>query len=267
MIGALPMYDFPELGEATDALWRSWRRAAMARGLEVDAERTRPSGDLLEHWRRTDVLLTQTCGYPYRAALAGSVAVVGTFDYDTGDPGVDPGRYRSVLVTRAGQGPEVLADGVSVAVNGLESLSGCVSLGAALAAAGVGRVGHVVLTGAHADSVVAVASGRADLASIDAVSWRIFETVRPAAVAGLVTVGHGPVVPCLPLVTAQRPAVDRLRAALADAVGDLTRSDPAALGLLRIRGFVPLEGPEYDVTLDLARTAAAVLPVELLPAC
>jgi hypothetical protein len=68
-------------------------------------------------------------------------------------------------------------------------------------------------------------------------------------------------------VTAQRPAVDRLRAALADAVGDLTRSDPAALGLLRIRGFVPLEGPEYDVTLDLARTAAAVLPVELLPAC
>lgn len=286
MIASLPMYDFPELSGATDALWNAWRRAAAAHGIDAPELRTRPSGMLLDHWSDPRVLLSQSCGYPFRAALAATVRVVGTFDYDTGGtpatdtggtpatdtasgaaggPTIGPGRYRSVLVTRPGLEDAVLADGVRVAINGWESMSGCVSLGVALVGAGVGRIGEALVTGAHADSVVAVAEGRAELASIDGVSWRLFQTLRPAAVAGLVVIGHGPVVPCLPLVTAFPDAVAALRASLGDAVATLAADEPWALAALRIRGFVPLEVSDYDLTLDLARTAARVLPVDLLP--
>ncbi len=266
MIAALPMYDFPEVVTATDALFSAWRAAAARHGIDAPAVRDLATGSLLDHWRDPAVLLTQACGYPYRAALAGTVVVVGTFDYDAGLVGVPAGHYRSVLVTRAGLGPAVIADGVAVAINSLESLSGCVSLGATLAEMGITHVGPIVETGAHARSVEAVADGRADLASIDAVSWALLGDVRPHAVAGLEVIAQGPVVPSLPLVTPRAELVAPLRASLADALADLAERAPEVLTALRIRRFVPLDGGAYDHTLVLARAAARLLPVDLLPA-
>ena len=52
MIVSLPMYDLPEVAPATEAWWRAIRGALLAEGLPAPADRTRPEGDLMAHWRR-----------------------------------------------------------------------------------------------------------------------------------------------------------------------------------------------------------------------
>ncbi|MGZ4726005.1 MAG: phosphate ABC transporter substrate-binding protein, partial [Ilumatobacteraceae bacterium] len=90
--------------------------------------------------------------------------------------------------------------------------------------------------------------GRADLASIDAVSWaHLGET-------GLTVVAHGPRVPCLPLVTsASMPigVVDDLRRAFDAAVSSPAMADTCAA--LRIRGFVSRRLADYEGLSTLAQ--------------
>jgi len=134
--------------------------------------------------------------------------------------------------------------GRPVAVNGYDSLSGWVSLRAA-----VDPLGPVLVTGAHVHSVAAVGDGRADLACIDGVTWRLLQRYRPGAVAGLAVVGHGPRIPCLPLVThlTLGPGVDTLRAALAGITDDT----------LGITGFVPLDAGAYGLVRELHAASVA----------
>lgn len=162
------------------------------------------------------------------------MAVVGAFTY-AGVSTADA-RYRSVLVVRADDAEAPLG-ARRVAVNGYDSLSGWVSLRAV-----VHPLGPVLVTGAHARSVEAVQHGDADLACIDAVTWALLQRYRPAAVAGLAVVGHGPEIPCLPLITARPHDVEPLRTALADA-----RSEA-----LLIDGFRPLDTSDYEPVRLLA---------------
>ena len=183
----------------------------------------------------------QTCGWPLITELAGGVRVVGTFDCDV-DGAVD-GTYYSVLVSRR---PEPLDDllrrpDLVVAANSADSLSGWISLQSAAAGRGVRLdADAVVWTGSHASSVDAVREGRADLAAIDSVSWTHLDTT------GLSVVGHGPQIPCLPLVTSSRStdaAVAELRHGFAAAVGDPSMATTCAS--LRIRGYVDRELADY----------------------
>ena len=262
MIASLPMYDFEELTESTDQLWSAVARQLRARGLPAPFVLTRPATDLLGHWRRTDTVLTQACGYPYRAWLKDTLAVVGTFSYGAAAP---RGQYRSVVIARRDD-ERSLSDlaGSRVAANGSDSLTGWVSLGAALAEAGVTRIGSITITGAHAKSVAAVGSGAADVAAIDAVTWAILSRRRPTLTAGLRVVGAGPLIACPPLLTACRDHVEAVREAVRDA---LDVAPPEALAALGIDGFVPLDQPAYDNTLQLAERAATVLaaPSESAP--
>jgi ABC-type phosphate/phosphonate transport system substrate-binding protein len=123
-------------------------------------------------------------------------------------------------------------------VNGYDSLSGWVSLTAA-----VQTLGPVLVTGAHVHSVAAVAAGRADLACIDGVTWLLLQRYRPAAVATLAVVGRGPLIPCLPLVThlTLGPGVAALRGALAGLTDET----------LGIDGFVPLDADAYGLVRQL----------------
>jgi ABC-type phosphate/phosphonate transport system substrate-binding protein len=107
----------------------------------------------------------------------------------------------------------------------------------------------VLVTGAHVHSVAAVADRRADLACIDGVTWRLLQRHRPAAVAPLAVVGHGPLIPCLPLVThrTRGPGVAALREALAGLTDDV----------LCIDGFVPLDAGAYRLVRELQPTSVA----------
>lgn len=234
-VASLAMYPFAAVRAATDELW-SAVRAHLDWGPEaLDWTVLTP-----EVWHHPQLLVAQACGWPLVTELADTVSVVGTFDYDI--PGAGHGRYRSVLVARA---PVTLDElraqpKLVAAVNSFDSLSGWVSLQHAW-----GARPPALETGAHLESVRAVAEGRADLASIDAVTWALLTTHEPALASGLHVVGDGPEVPCLPLVTGWRNTqrVPALRAAFAAAVA-APELQPA-LAQLRIRGFVDLRLTDY----------------------
>lgn len=239
MIASLPMYDWPEERAAVDALWAAIRDALRDRG--VDA----PDGPdrritLWNAWLHADLLLSQTCSLPYRTRLHGQVTLLGAFDLTL--PGCPPGYYRSHLVSRADRadGLADLAAGV-FALNGFDSQSGWAAAATHAAARGL-AFARFLHTGSHRDSARAVAGGRADLACIDAVTWRLVERHDPDVAERLRIVDSTAPTPGLPLITARGRDAAPMRAALAEACAGLPDSLRVRLGLA---GFVPLDPADY----------------------
>ena len=262
LLASLPMYDFPELVEHTDALWHEIARQLVLRGvLDVPTDVVRPTGSLHDHWTNPALLLSHTCGYPLVRDLTGDQHVLGSFAVASGSV-ARPGWYRSVLVCRADDQRASASgvagfDGAALAVNDAGSLSGWVSLGVALADAGV-RPGPITFTGAHAFSVEAVRSGGADLASIDAHSFSLFSVHRPSAVVGIRVIGHGPEVAMTPLITAYGDLVPVLREAVVEALDAIS---PATRKALQITGFVEGGRDMHGRVLEFAAKAMSVLPL------
>jgi ABC-type phosphate/phosphonate transport system substrate-binding protein len=240
-LASLAMYPFAHVRDAQDALW-----AGIRRHLPDDAnapERLDFETELHASWQRPDLLLGQTCGWPLVTELDGVVEVVGAFAVDVPFATADA-RYRSMLVARK---PISLDDwkatpDVHVARNSTTSLSGWVSLCAVWG----GVPPRVTETGAHLESVRAVAAGSVDVAMIDAVSLQFIAEQEPFAAGRIHVIGHGPTIPCLPLVMAKALASqrDEVRAALAAAMADPSLA--AARSRLRISGFVPLDASAYE---------------------
>jgi ABC-type phosphate/phosphonate transport system substrate-binding protein len=244
----LPMYDLPELRPATRALAGALAAAVGALGWPAAAADTAFTThlDLEDHWRSAGgaVAVTQACGLPLVETLAGRLEALGTFLWR----GISRpnGWYRSVVVVRSTATDDLHR--VTPAVNHPQSLSGWASLGWALVERGVTPedLATVVVTGSHVASLVAVADGVADVASIDAATYALLARVRPALVSQTRVLVHGPWVPATPLVTGVGAPVDveGLRTALSEAV-----AAPALAGArdaLGIEGFVPIETATYD---------------------
>lgn len=248
-LAVLGMYPFPQLREPLDRLW-----AAIVERVPDLPARLDHDHSLHDSWHDDGLVIGQTCGWPLVTELRDEVIVLGAFSPRV--PFAGDGRYRSVLVSRAPLSAAEWAarDDLVVAVNGLDSLSGWVSLCASLD----GRPAEPLLTGAHVASLHAVAERRADLASIDSKSFEFALEIDALLGARLHVVGHGPVVPALPLITSRAFADrrDEFRAALAGAV-----SDPALAGVsaaLRIGSFVPFDLADY---LELEALDPARRPV------
>ncbi len=241
---SLPMYPFPELRHDWDALW-----AAVHRRLPGSRATLAWADDVHALWTSPDLGLSQACGWPLVTDLAGRVRAIGAFDPRIAD--ASGGRYGTVIVARRAAPLSEFAGRVA-AVNASDSLSGWVSLLAAFRSAGAPWHGTVVTTGAHVKSIDAVREGSADVASIDAVTFALLGDLHPESVRGLMVIGRGPLVPCLPLIvhgTATDGEVAAWRAAFADAC-----DDPATAAIrrrLRIRDFVPFDDRDYASLIDL----------------
>lgn len=228
MIAALPMYDWPSLAAAHDALWAGIRGRLRAAGRAAPEALDRGIG-LWEGWLHPRLVLGQTCGMPYRTRLHGQVVLVGTPDY--GLPEAPSGHYYSQLVVRRGAGG-TLADFAerTLAFNGHDSQSGWAAPQNQAAVLGF-RFRRTLHTGAHRDSALAVAGGRADIAAIDAVTWRILGREMPEVAAALEVIGHTDPTPGLPLIAAAGTDPVPLAEAVAGAIGALEAADRDALGL------------------------------------
>jgi ABC-type phosphate/phosphonate transport system substrate-binding protein len=239
MIAALAMYDRPETRGATDRFWGLIRDRLRAAGVPAPDRLDRDSA-YHAPWTAPDLLLAQTCGLPYRSRLHGQVTLVGTPDYAL--EGCPPGHYRSALVARAEDARDLaaLAAGV-LAINDAGSQSGWAAPAAHAAARGL-AFAAVTVTGAHAASARAVAEGRADLAALDAVTWRLIGRHDPAFAALLRVVEMTDPAPGLPLITAQGRDPAPLFAAVAGAIAALAPGDRAALGLA---GLVAIPAAAY----------------------
>jgi ABC-type phosphate/phosphonate transport system substrate-binding protein len=240
MIAALPMYDRPELTGATDRYWALIRDGLRARGMEAPEALRRGDAELMPQWLRPDLLLSQTCGFPYRARLHGKVQLVGTPDF--GVEGCPPGSYRSVLIARADDPRGALAefDGVAIAYNDGLSQSGWAAPQNHAAALGL-RFPAGIMTGSHAASLVAVAEGRADLAALDAVTFRLLSRSHTAAALVKVVAMTDPT-PGLPYICAETVDADAVFDTIAAAIPALDEADRAALGL---RGLCRIPAETY----------------------
>ena len=173
MIASLMMYARPELEAAHRRYWALIRDALAARG--IDAPETL-SNDIEEFavWEAPDLILSQTCGMPYRLSLHGKVQLVGTPDF--GVEGCPPGYYRSAIVVRADDARLDLAAfrDARFAYNQTISQSGYAAPYAVAQRHGFWFANREQ-SGGHIKSAKAVAEGHADIAAIDAVTWRLIE--------------------------------------------------------------------------------------------
>lgn len=234
MIASLPMYDRPENAGAHDRFWRLIQEA-LGFGPPTLTRRADFSA-LWADWTDPDLLLSQTCGLPFRHSLYHHVTVVGTLDHDL--PGCPPGYYTSVLIIRKADTRTSLSefDGVPFARNQILSQSGWSAAEQAALAAGI-RIGAVLETGSHAASIRAVASGNAGWAAIDAQTWRQLLRYEPALTSKLRELGRTRPTPGLPLITARHRDPEPLFKAVDQAAARLNTSDRAALmvtGVVRI---------------------------------
>ncbi len=257
-IAALPMYDFPWVAKANDALWAAIAARLREAGVEPPMRLTR-AGDPAAQWRDRGLILGQTCGYPYMRDLRGVVVLVATPEYAFS--GCDGAEHRSFLVSRARDPRRDLAEfrGARAALNGWDSNTGMNLFRATIArvARGAPFFGAVLATGSHEASLAAVAEGRADLASVDCISFALLMRGRPELRERVAIVGESPLSPGLPLIaSAGLPSstIASVRSALFSALADPKLSEArAALGL---KGARLTSAADYQRIVEIERAAA-----------
>ena len=240
MTASLGMYDFGPAQAANDRLWALARDALRAAGLAAPEALTRGEGAYWPAWEDPGLVLSQTCGYPYRARLHGRVTLVGTPDH--GLPGCPPGHYRSVLVARRDDPRRTLRDFADAALAFNEDLSQSGWAGPAQHLLSQGLTPRPVLrSGGHRLSVRAVAEGRADLAGVDALTWAMLRGQEPAA-EGLRVVAETAPTPALPYISGPDADGPAIFAALQRAIAALAPEDRATLHL---RGLAAIPAAAY----------------------
>lgn len=238
MIASLPMYWQRETAHHWALFWN-----AVQQRLPHLPPLTAPDAlpdDWYAHWMAPDLILSHTCGLPFRDRLRDRVTYVASFDYAL--PDTPPGFYHSVVLARRG---ETRPQGdLRLAFNQPDSQSGWGSTH------GRGFAGYLE-TGAHRGSVSAVIDGGADVAYVDAVTWRILCLLDPAIADALEVIDRSTPTAGLALITAIGNDPAPLHDALADALSDIPAETRSAMGgpvgLTRIRNAdylaVPIPSP------------------------
>jgi len=239
MIASLMMYQRPELEAANNRYWNSIRTNLADAGIDSPKNLSQDAEEF-SVWKHPDLVLSQTCGMPYRIWLHDKVELVGTPDFGVED--CPPGYYRSALVVRADDAHLDVADFKNkvFAYNQTFSQSGF-----------AGPYWHLEPKGfwfenlyhaeQHLESARAVAENRADIAALDIVSWKIISRYEDFARKLHVLELTAPT-PGLPLITAKDKDPNTIFAAVENAV--LQMSDPDR-DLLSLQGIVRISKEQY----------------------
>lgn len=241
MIASLPMYDWPEVRQATDKFWRALRGHV---GSDIPLSR---GENHTAPWRNPGLLFSQTCGYPFTHEFRGKLTYVATPHYAV--DGCDGPHYCSIVFARSFAPLEDFR-GSRVAVNSRDSLSGMLALKlvfATLAQQGM-FFSETVMTGGHVASLDAVRLGKADVCAIDAVCVGLAQRHRPELLKGLVEIARSPRVAGLPFVT-QVGNVETLQRGLQRVFDDPALGETHSQLLLG--GFSILKRNHYDRILEL----------------
>ncbi|UWQ91929.1 PhnD/SsuA/transferrin family substrate-binding protein [Aliisedimentitalea scapharcae] len=235
MIAHLGMYDRPETAAANDRFW-----SAIQAHLGAGPAALTRDVDFWEVWHSPDLLLSQTCGMPYRTRLHGQVQLVGTPDY--GLPGCPPGHYCSVFVAHKSDLGKTLSDfdGSRFAYNEAVSQSGWAAPKTHMMDLGIAP-GSLVVTGGHRNSAQAVFERRADFAALDGLTWELLRKYDDFA-ADLIELERTTPTPTLPFITALGRETPKVFDAIKGAIADLSPEDRDTLHL---RGIVSIPAETY----------------------
>jgi ABC-type phosphate/phosphonate transport system substrate-binding protein len=239
MIASLMMYQRPQLATAHDRFWALIRQNLADAGIDAPAQLSQDAEEF-HVWKHPHLALSQTCGMPYRLWLHDKVHLVGTPDY--GLEGCPPGYYRSPLIVRRSDKRDDLPafrDAV-FAYNQTFSQSGYAAPYQHLRPHGFWFENRLH-TEQHLLSAKAVAEGRADIASLDAMSWRLMEEYEPFA-KNLRVLDWTEPTPGLPLITSKANDPEAVLDAVQTAIAELDVADRA---LLKLRGIVSISNEAY----------------------
>jgi ABC-type phosphate/phosphonate transport system substrate-binding protein len=259
-VAALPMYDFPHLRAAHDALWKAVADRLANRGVTGVPRQLTRDRDHLDLVRHPFLLFGQTCEYPLATSYADAVTLIGTPYYTA--PGCTGPLYCSVVIVRADDTAEELTGlrNRRCVVNEWDSNSGMNLLRAVIAAMSdsVPFFKSVVRSGSHQKSVERVARGHADVAAIDCVSFAHLQRVCPTDIARVRVLCRTPASPSLPLITARASgdvAIQALRESLVDVLSDTSLAPIREQLLLGDINFEP--DLHFTAVRNLERQAAA----------
>ncbi len=240
MIASLGMYDRAETGEANNRLWAGIRDGLRARGIPAPDTLTLGEDAYWPAWHAADLVLSQTCGFPFRTKLHDRVTLVGTPDY--GVLGCDAGYYCSVYVARTDDLRRTLAEfsHARFAYNEAMSQSGWAAPQNHAHALGI-SFPPSLCSGGHRMSALAVSKGLADIAALDAVTWDILQQWEPWTTT-LREVGRTPQTPGLPLIAAKGADADATFQAVQDAIIALSAADRK---ILRLQGIIAIPTAAY----------------------
>jgi ABC-type phosphate/phosphonate transport system substrate-binding protein len=260
-VASLPMYNLPEMAAVNTAFWH-----AMAEELRQEGIVNAPDELLMESPPvpdaiRPGTLFTQTCGYPLQTIYQGQYQLLGVPTYDA--PGCGEGTHRAFILVRADLPVERLEDlrGGAFALNSRHSNSGMnlPRVMFARIAAGPRFFSRVIETGSHAASMHLVASGGADAASIDCLTYAFLGDYRPEALVGLRRFADTPESPAIPFVSAADTSPDYV-AALQRALSRVVEAPQRRplLNRLRLRRVSVPDPTAYARLLDYEREAFAL---------
>jgi len=247
-IASLPMYNWPELRAQTERWWQVLARNFEAEGLVQVPVALNGSEVPYDDWNNPHLFMSQTCGYPLRHQFRGVFEVIAVPIYKA--EGCVGSNYCSMVVARKDEQHLSLADFYDrrAAYNSEDSQSGYSSLRAVIAPLAQGKpfFSKTLKTGAHLNSMKAVAEKNADICAIDCVSWGLAKRIFPDIVAFLCVIDQTPPAPSLPYVTAKSCStadLQRLRKGLLKSVED--KKHIALRSHLLIDGFEILPSDVY----------------------
>ncbi len=259
-IASLPMYDFDEVRAHTDALWRHLARSMRRAGVEDVPDSLTRAESCSSLWSRSDLLISQTCGYPLMREYRSVLRPVATPRYSA--PGCRGSEYCSAILVRAETSHRQIGAfrGTVCAANSPGSQSGYNALRALVAPlANNGRFfSEVRLTGSHLGSIESVAAGEADICAVDCVTHALLDRYRPSALHGTRVLTFTRGCPGLPLVARANLNPDqfrRLRAAVYEALSDA--EGESIREALFIDGVDHRELEDYRVVLEMESAAIA----------
>lgn len=198
-IASLPWYDHPEVADALDAFWAFIHAGLVAKGVTAPArlERQVP---VRRQWESPQLLLSQACGYDLVVTSPDKLRLVATPVFSL--PDCPAGDYRSLVVVHRESSVAELLElrGARCAINEPESHSGMGCLRAMLLNQGL-FFSEIRATGSHRRSLVEVGRGRADVAAVDEVTFRLLQHHRPQLVEQVRILALTPTAPAPPFVT------------------------------------------------------------------
>ncbi len=248
MIASLPMYDWLELQSSYDLFWDLLCENLKAKGIDAPQKLSRTAKED-DHWLSPDLLLGQTCGYPYSTQLKGKVRYLATPVYHV--EGCADGYYSSAIIVHKDSDltPGNLR-GSKLAYNSLMSWSGY-----RIMIREYGRLegyfSELVESGGHRNSARMVADGKADITALDAVCWHLLQQYEPDTAENLKAITWSGMYPALPFITSLQTSdeiADNLIAGLREVIASTEYQEVGKI--LALKGCEILD---RDVYSDLSR--------------
>lgn len=244
------MYDWPETAHALDVLWSHIQNQLTQRDIDAPLKLER-STHAAALWSKPELIIGQTCGWPYANYLKEQVVPFARFHYDLFD--CPAGDYNSVYIGHDDDdfdhlaSPQAFQFVEKIAMNSDDSQSGFhvfSEITGEPAEESIAKEKRIV-TGAHRNSISTVANADANIAAIDAVAFELAKHYDPEAVSKIIVLRNSKPKPGLPLITSKDNA--HLVPQLFEAVKQGVEETPEdVLQTLLIKDVVPARPSDYD---------------------